>query len=87
MARERRIGNQWPAWFYAPDGDAAIYQTQQDVPEGWHRKKFIPYGAPAALSIDKDDTIRQLQLLGVEINPCWGAAQLQKVLNDRSTSR
>jgi hypothetical protein len=25
----------WPAWFYGPKGEAAIFQSQGDVPAGW----------------------------------------------------
>ncbi|MDT8333001.1 hypothetical protein RQ831_18265 [Roseomonas gilardii] len=25
----------WPAWFYGPDGEAGIFERQDDVPAGW----------------------------------------------------
>lgn len=26
----------WPAWFYGPDGQSAIFNGPLEVPEGWH---------------------------------------------------
>ena len=26
----------WPAWFYGPDGEAKIFHSEKEVPEGWH---------------------------------------------------
>lgn len=25
----------FPAWFYGPDGAAAIFERAEDIPEGW----------------------------------------------------
>lgn len=25
----------FPAWFYGPDGDARIFESANDIPEGW----------------------------------------------------
>ena len=25
----------WPAWFYGPDGEAAVFESEADVPAGW----------------------------------------------------
>lgn len=89
MARERRPANSWPAWFHAPNGDSAIYQDQASVPNGWSRKKQTPFIASPALSVDAEDTKKQLFDLGVWIDPRWGAAHLKKVLDeyDRSSPR
>lgn len=88
MARERRPTNSWPSWFHAPNGDSAVFETLADVPPGWTRQKHTPYVASGPLSVNKEDVISQLVDRGIEIDPTWGAAQLQKVLdNDRSSSR
>ncbi len=64
-----------------------IYKSQDEVPEGWSRKKPEEYRAPQPPSYDKADLVQQLQDLDVIIDPRWGVAQLKKVLDDRSTSR
>ncbi len=33
----------WPAWWYGPQGQAAVFQRADDVPEGWR-------DSPAALT-------------------------------------
>jgi hypothetical protein len=25
----------WPSWRYGPDGQAAVFNSEDDVPEGW----------------------------------------------------
>lgn len=25
----------WPSWFYGPNGEAAIFEEHDDIPEGW----------------------------------------------------
>lgn len=27
--------SKWPAWFYGPEGQSAIFETQSEVPDGW----------------------------------------------------
>lgn len=87
MARERRIPGavpkeSWPAWFHAPNGDSAIFQTRSEVPDGWTRKKQSEYNAPTAVAIDKDATIARLKQLKIFVDPRWGAAKLKKVLEE-----
>lgn len=26
----------WPAWRYGPKGEAAVFESEADVPKGWH---------------------------------------------------
>lgn len=32
----------WPGWFYGPNGEAEIFQSEDEVPKGWldHPAKF-----------------------------------------------
>lgn len=82
MARDRHPAIVWPAWFHAPNGDSAIFQLQEDVPEGWSRKRQSAYEAPTPLAVDKEATLARLMKLGVLIDPRWGSAQLKKVLDE-----
>lgn len=27
--------DQWPGWFYGPNGEAQVFQNADEVPEGW----------------------------------------------------
>lgn len=27
--------DRWPAWYYGPNGEAAIFSSKSDVPSGW----------------------------------------------------
>jgi hypothetical protein len=88
MARIRRpAGPLWPAWFFSPSGDSAIFEKAADVPAGWVDRQHEVHVTPEPLAVDVEDTIKQLNDLGVWIDPTWGAAHLKKVLDDRSSSR
>lgn len=38
------VGQDWPAWRYSATGEAQIFKSAEDVPEGWedHPAKFKP---------------------------------------------
>lgn len=80
--RERLPKISWPAWFHAPDGDSAIFHSEEEVPDGWTRQKQSEYEAPQPRAIDKDAVVARLKELGVFIDPRWGAAHLKKVLDE-----
>lgn len=51
--RGHTVGTGWPSWCYGPNGEAAIFQTQADVPEGWAdhpSKAFVP--PPPGITVD-----------------------------------
>ena len=29
------ISNEWPAWYYGPGGVGEIFESADDVPDGW----------------------------------------------------
>ncbi len=82
MARERRPKISWPSWYHAPNGDSGIFHREEDVPDGWTRKKQSEYNAPTTQPIDKEATIARLEQLGVLVDPRWGKAHLKKVLSE-----
>ena len=43
-SEETTVLNDYPAWFYGPGGEGQIFQTAEDVPEGWedHPSKALP---------------------------------------------
>lgn len=84
MAKRSRFSKEecWPAWFHAPNGDSAIFQTVDEVPDGWTREKQSEYNAPTVRHIDREATVARLQELGIFIDPRWSLAHLQKVLEE-----
>jgi hypothetical protein len=80
--RERRSGNIWPAWFYSPTGEGIICKTPEEVPDGWARRKPVPYVPREPQGYDKALLTAQLEAKGVTVDPRWGAAHMVKVLND-----
>lgn len=91
MRRREPVDRSWPGWRYGPDGEAAIFQCEADVPLGWTRKPgeqpepFTPKPAPEVL--DVGELVLQLEQAGVEINPTWGVAHMKKVIDDLSSTR
>jgi hypothetical protein len=81
----------WPSWRYGPEGQSAIFQCAEDVPEGWTRKPdeqpepFVPRRRPVVLN--RDELIAELQAHGVEPDLSWGMAHMKKVLDDLSSAR
>lgn len=39
----------WPAWFYGPDGESAVFDRAEDVPDGWTDN---PNSLPEAFQVD-----------------------------------
>lgn len=79
----RRIKIEWPCWYHGPDGDSKMFNSIQEVPYGWTKKPQQQYEAPEPKAvIDPDDIIKQLKDRGVKIDPRWGRAKLQEVLNE-----
>lgn len=81
----------WPSWRYGPEGQAEIFQREEDVPDGWGRKPgetgpvFVPKPTPPVL--DRTVLIDELHRYGVEINPTWGVAHMKKVIDDCTATR
>ena len=89
-SERKRPNRDWPGWRYGPDGEGAIFNRQEDVPEGWTRRPGIPeptFIRPTTKTLSRGDLIAQLTEHGIEVNPLWGNAHMQKVLNDISPAR
>lgn len=41
----------WPAWFYGPKGEAQVFDSQADVPEGWASHPSL-VGQPAGTTLE-----------------------------------
>lgn len=46
MSRARGPKVCWPSWYYGPNGEKAIFERAEDVPEGWfdHEDKHADTG-------------------------------------------
>lgn len=51
----------WPAWKYGPNGEAQIFESEDDVPEGWG--SFPPGSEPDEVV---DDSVPALRLTAAE---------------------
>lgn len=81
MARVRREPAKWPGWRYGPFGEKAIFNSEAEVPHGWTRKPGELYVAPPSTMLDRENIIGQLETKGIEIDPTWGTAHMQKMLD------
>ena len=82
MAR-RRIRVEWPCWYFGPDGEKKLCDGINDVPSGWKNRPQPAYEAPEQrVFLEFDDLVKQLTDRGIKIDPRWGRAKLQEVLEN-----
>ena len=88
-SKEKRLAKQvmWPDLRYGPNGEEKLFYAAHEVPEGWTTKPDPGYVPPDQPEHDRDALVAKLQANGIEINPIWGKAHMQKVLDDFSSSR
>lgn len=82
-SHQPRPNDEWPGWMYSPDGESAIFECAEDVPEGWTQKLgegFTPFVPTASVPLDADMLRDELIAKGIEIDYTWSAAHMQKVL-------
>jgi hypothetical protein len=91
MRRRKELPDwKWPSWRYGPGGQSAIFQKEEDVPEGWTKKPddapevFIERVAPPPL--DGDVLRAELTRRGIVIDPTWGLAHMKRVIDIDSNS-
>lgn len=91
--RKRKIQPdwRWPSWRYGPAGQSAIFQCEEDIPEGWTRKPdeapeiYVP--RPAPIPLDKEKLVAELLQLGIPVHPLWCNAHMKKVIDDSRSAR
>ncbi len=78
----------WPDLRYnIITGEAKLFFKPEDVPRGWVAKPKNKLSPKPMEAYDKEKLIQELTNLGVTVDPKWGAAHLNKVHNDISSSR
>ena len=73
---------EWPAWRYGPDGQAEVFQREEDVPYGWvdrPGKKFIPPEMPPLY--DQEDLEAQLRAKGITPLGHWSHAYMKELID------
>lgn len=92
MRRRKEMPDwKWPSWRYGPEGQSAIFQKEEDVPEGWTKRPDeapeVYIARPDPEPLDRDELITKLSEIGVDIDPVWCNAHLKKVLDDCNPAR
>jgi len=81
--RRRRNQIEWPRWCFGPDGESQLFEKREDVPEGWFDKPPLLFVHPEPKpEINKESVLSKLKDLNIEIDPRWGRAKLQQVLDE-----
>jgi hypothetical protein len=47
MAQPDYIYAAWPSWAFGPNGESAIFQSEEDVPNGWEHHGEVKGGKAA----------------------------------------
>lgn len=81
-----RVFPKWPSWFYGPDGEAKIFQHEDDVPPGWKDTPFPPMPEPkvppaAPLGPTRDEMIAELTAAGVELKRNFSTAKIRELFD------
>jgi len=89
-AKEKRETKKapWPDLRYnIATGEAKLFFKPEEVPKGWVKKQAIQFKKKPQIVHNKQGIINELLSRGVFVDPKWGTAHLQKVLNDLSSPR
>lgn len=82
MARRPKIKDAgWPSWRYGPYGEAQIFNSPDEVPEGWAKKPQEAFVPPEPEILDRDHMIKQLIDRGVIPNGSWSTTYMKRLLD------
>jgi len=80
VRRNRRFRVEWPAWRWSPDGEKALFERPEDVPEGWTAKPPVLFNQPEVKPRPtREEVLKNLKELGVTPDPRWGLGKLIEV--------
>lgn len=86
MPRINRDPNRlfWPSWWYNPDGEGQVFNSLEEVPDGWTRRQTgqtkKTESRPTQV-LDREELKSKLTEMGVEINPMWGNAHMKRIID------
>ena len=74
--RGHLIGTGWPSYRYGPEGQAKIFQSEDEVPAGWadHPSKVVlsdeapPILQEASVPLSRGEITSRLKLRGIEFS-------------------
>lgn len=72
--------NDFPAWYYGPEGQQQVFQRAEDVPEGWqdHPSKVITPAKTGGKAVETGDQSNTLDAHGWAWDPQLHAATQSK---------
>lgn len=80
----------WPSWRYGPGGEAAVFNSPEEVPEGWedHPSKVkepkpakqVQAEAAVMDELTDQEIMEQLSAAGLQFNKNWPRSKLLAVL-------
>jgi len=77
MARRPLKNRDWPAWRYGPNGESAIFESAEEVPNGWYSTPQLAFNPPEPEpELCPVTAITKLQEVGIKVDPRWGTAKL-----------
>lgn len=90
MARKVYVPVRYPGWFYGPDGEKAIFNREEDVPDGWKDHPWLKARGTNVSVFDVEDDFpgtdaelsARLTELNIPHNPRWFRAKLLQLLKE-----
>lgn len=80
-----RVFPQWPSWYYGPDGEAKIFQREEDVPQGWKNTPYPPAPEkapePVPTGPTREEMIAELEAAGVALKRNFSTAKLRELFD------
>jgi hypothetical protein len=83
------VNGDFPTWRYGPDGQSAVFQSAEDIPEGWEDHPSKIKGAsdpsevgPAPRRPGKAEIMKDLKRGGVPFNPMSPTSELFALLGE-----
>lgn len=70
----------WPAWYYGPEGQSAIFEAASEVPEGWQ-------DTPAAFATQEQEPAQGRQPADVTVDDSFYDAMSEQELRDHLTMK
>lgn len=81
----------WPAWRYGPNGQADIFQSPEEVPDGWQNHPDKVAGGAgenplAAFDVSREEAIEILRGDGYNVRKNTSDKKLAKMLKENYAS-
>jgi hypothetical protein len=72
----------WPAWYFGPDGQKQIFQSEEEVPEGWVDSPDKVGAAPEEIIEENNDQVASL----IESNTAEGLVGMLEAMYERDAT-